>query len=454
MFDARPGKLLFERYEDVPPLVVDSLLFIEDRELLGKESPRHNPAFDGERLSKAWLLYIGRGLGMPLATEGGSTLATQIEKLRHSPGGRTSSPLDKLRQVTGASLKAYQSGPDTRAYRRDIVVDYLNSMPLAALPNFGEVRGLGEGLQAWFGLSFDDVQRSLLDRGITEQKVATYKAVLALLCAVREPTRFLVQDRAALEQRVDAYTRLLGATGVLSPELAERVGKSPLHFRTSPPVEGSGRAGERKAVAAVRTELLGLLNTPGLYDLDRLDVEVGSTIDVPLQSAVRRLLTDLRDPEFIAQHALTRKHLLASGNPADVTYTVLLYEATPEANLLRVHADSLDQPFDLNMGMKMGLGSTAKLRTLAHYLEVLAQLHEELTAHEADHGWWHAIPLPRGPSKSSSTTPRSASKIFCARRSNGSIRRSHERCPLRSRAWPPAARSTAQQPAAQQPPAQ
>ena len=382
MFDARPGKLLFERYEDVPPLVVDSLLFIEDRELLGRETPRHNPAFDGERLSKAWLLYIGRGLGLPLATEGGSTLATQIEKLRHSPGGRTSSLLDKLRQVTGASLKAYRSGPDTRAYRRDIVVDYLNSMPLAALPNRGEVRGLGEGLQAWFGLSFDDVQRSLLDRGITEQKVATYKAVLALLCAVREPTRFLVQDRAALERRVDAYTRLLGTTGVLSPELAERVGRSPLRFRTSPPVEGPGRAGARKAVAAVRTELLDLLDTPGLYDLDRLDVEVGSTIDVPLQSAVRRLLTDLRDPEFIAHHALTRKHLLAQGNPADVTYTVLLYEATPEANLLRVHADSLDQPFDLNTGMKMGLGSTAKLRTLAHYLEVLAQLHAELTTHE------------------------------------------------------------------------
>ena len=248
MFDARPGKLLFERYEDVPPLVVDSLLFIEDRELLGKESPRHNPAFDWERLSKAWLLYFGRGLGLPLATEGGSTLATQIEKLRHSPGGRTSSPLDKLQQVTGASLKAYRSGADTRAYRRDIVVDYLNSMPLAALPDHGEVRGLGEGLHAWFGLDFADVQRSLLDRGISAQKVAAYKAVLALLCAVREPTRFLVQDRAALEQRVNAYTRLLGATGVLTPEFAERVGRAPLRFRTSPPADGPDpRVGARQS---------------------------------------------------------------------------------------------------------------------------------------------------------------------------------------------------------------
>ncbi len=288
----------------------------------------------------------------------------------------------KLQQVTAASLRAYRTGPDTRAHRRDIVVDYLNSMPLAAVPDHGEVHGLGEGLHAWFGLDFADVQRSLLDRGMSAQKIAAYKAVLALLCAVREPTRLLVQDRAALEERLNAYTRLLGAAGVLTPEFAERVGQAPLRFRTSPPARLAGPASGRKAVAAVRTELLDLLNVPGLYDLDRLDVEVDSTIDVPLQSAVRRLLTGLRDPEFVASHALTGKHLLSQGNPADVTYTVLLYEATPQANLLRVHADSLDQPFDLNRGMKMGLGSTAKLRTLAHYLEVVAALHAGRTARD------------------------------------------------------------------------
>jgi membrane peptidoglycan carboxypeptidase len=382
MFDARPGELLFKRYEDVPPLVVESLLFIEDRELLRPGNPRHNPALDWDRLSRAWLLYFGRGLGLPLATEGGSTLATQIEKLRHSPGGRTSSVLDKLRQVTAASLKAYRSGPDTRAHRRYIVVDYLNSMPLAAVPGHGEVRGLGEGLSAWFGLDFADVQRSLQDRGMSAQKVAAYKAVLALLCAVREPTRLLLRDPAALEERLNAYTRLLGAAGVLSPEFAERVRRAPLRFRMSAPDRWAGAASGRKAVSAVRRELLELLDVPGLYDLDRLDVEVDSTIDVPLQSAVRRLLTDLRDPAFVASHALTGRHLLSQGNPADVTYTVMLYEATPDANLLRVHADSLDQPFDLNTGMKMGLGSTAKLRTLAHYLEVLVQLHAELTARD------------------------------------------------------------------------
>jgi membrane peptidoglycan carboxypeptidase len=173
----------------------------------------------------------------------------------------------------------------------------------------------------------------------------------------------------------------------------------------------------------VRTELLDLLNVPRLYDLDRLDVEVASTIDVPLQSAVRRLLTDLRDPAFIASHALTGKHLLSQGNPADVAYTVLLYEATPHANLLRVHTDSLDQPFDLNTGMKMGLGSTAKLRTLAHYLEIVAQLHAELTAGDARSSRWQRDPITAWARQIMESDPRSASRPSCSRRSSGSIRR-------------------------------
>ncbi len=42
---------------------------------------------------------------------GGSTLATQLEKLRHSPEGRTHSPAEKLRQIASATLRSYQDGP-------------------------------------------------------------------------------------------------------------------------------------------------------------------------------------------------------------------------------------------------------------------------------------------------------------------------------------------------------
>ena len=64
-------------------------------------------------------------------------------------------------QMTSASLRAYRDGPDTSAARRQIVVDYLNSTPLAARAGFGEVNGLGDGLYAWFGSDLEQVNRSL-----------------------------------------------------------------------------------------------------------------------------------------------------------------------------------------------------------------------------------------------------------------------------------------------------
>src|SRR6185503_11431726 len=92
---------------------------------------------------------------------GGSTLATQIEKFRHSPEGITSSPREKLRQMLSASVRAYHGSELTLAARRTIVVDYINGVPLTAVPGGGEVIGLGDGLAAWYGASFDDVNRWL-----------------------------------------------------------------------------------------------------------------------------------------------------------------------------------------------------------------------------------------------------------------------------------------------------
>jgi hypothetical protein len=45
--------------------------------------------------------------------------------------------------------------------------------------------------------------------------------------------------------------------------------------------------------------------------------------------------------------------------------------------------DNLDAPFDINTGMKMQLGSTAKLRVLAHYLDVAASLHGQFARLDA-----------------------------------------------------------------------
>ena len=119
----------------------------------------------------------------------------QLEKFRHSAHGRTDSPLDKFRQIVGASLKAYRAGPNTRAWRDRIIVDYFNTVPLAAAPGYGEIHGLGEGLYAWFGMQLADAVRALRTPGITIPKVRVYKHVLTLLISVRAPSVFLVEER-------------------------------------------------------------------------------------------------------------------------------------------------------------------------------------------------------------------------------------------------------------------
>jgi membrane peptidoglycan carboxypeptidase len=124
-------------------------------------------------------------------TGGGSTLATQIEKYRHSPEGRTGSMPDKLRQMVSATLRAYQQGEDTTEVRRQIVVDYLNTVPLSARTGFGEVNGIGDGLWVWYGRDFADVNRVLLGKLDAPGAALAYKQALSLLIAQRRPSHYL-----------------------------------------------------------------------------------------------------------------------------------------------------------------------------------------------------------------------------------------------------------------------
>ena len=161
LFSAQfPGRV-YDSFEAIPPLVVNSLLFIEDRYLLDPIQPNRNPAIDWGRFSRALVDQGVRVFNRHQSTPGGSTLATQIEKFRHSADGRTATPPEKLRQIASASVRAYLNGPQTMPARQQIVVHYLNSVPLAAQPGIGEINGIGDGLAAWYGRDFDDVNRIL-----------------------------------------------------------------------------------------------------------------------------------------------------------------------------------------------------------------------------------------------------------------------------------------------------
>ncbi|MDB5866193.1 MAG: rane carboxypeptidase [Betaproteobacteria bacterium] len=371
----------YKDFESIPLSVVQSLLFIENRELLDATYPTRNPAVEWTRFGRAigaqFMKIVDRDYDAP----GGSTLATQIEKYRHSPNGITGSVFDKLRQMYSATLRAYSTGPETAGARRRIVLEYLNTVPFAAAPEYGEVTGLGDGLWAWFGADFKAVNEALLRPPATngtelKEQARAYRQVLSLLIAQRRPTWFLGQGREQLAGLVDSYIRLAESSDIVTPALRDAALETKLAFRD----EGtSPRAYVRswKGATAVRNRLAATLETPRLYDVDRLDVKVSSTLDAEMQDAVTTMLKRLQDRSYVKSVNLGENRLLGTADPGAVLYTFTLYERGKEANYVRVQTDNSSQPFDTNEGAKLELGSTAKLRTLATYLEIISTLHEQ-----------------------------------------------------------------------------
>jgi membrane peptidoglycan carboxypeptidase len=382
----QPGRVI-QRFEDLPPAWVASLLFIENRELLDAAEPKRNPAVEWSRFALAVFSLVKPGGDGGAGSPGGSTLATQIEKYRHSSGGLTASAKDKLQQMASASLRAYQSGEDTTQARRQLVVTYLNTMPLSAKAGFGEVHGIGDGLWAWYGRDFAEVQRTAkAGNGAASDgraEALLYKQVLSLFISQRRPSHYLNAPIIALETVTNQHLRLLANAGVISPSMRDQALAIPLVRRAGRVPSPEGDFIAQKAANAVRTQLSGLLGN-SLYELDRLDLSVNSSFDGAVQRDVTRFLRSLRDPEQVKALGLDRKQMLGKGKPEDVVYSFNLHERGGARNLLRVQTDNLDQPLNINDGSKLDLGSTAKLRTLVTYLDVIDQLHQRLAGMSAE----------------------------------------------------------------------
>jgi membrane peptidoglycan carboxypeptidase len=327
-------------------------------------------------------------MGMPIQwirpgtrITGGSTLATQIEKYRHSPDGQTQGATDKLRQMVAASVRSYLDGQDTTYARRRIVVDYLNSTPLTARLGFGEVNGIGDGLWAWFGTDFNEAVRVLRSEPSKPAEIArraqVYKQVLSLLIAQRRPSYYLIQNRVDLEELCDSHLRLMASQGAIPAELRDAALATGLGFREDTPAPPEVSFIDQKASNAIRARLLGTMGVPSLYALDRLDLTVDTALDAPMQERVANVLGRLNEAEFTQELGLTGFRLLNnSAAAADrVIYSFVLYERGKDTNHVRIQADNLDQPLDINEGAKLDLGSTAKLRTLITYLEIIQELH-------------------------------------------------------------------------------
>ena len=410
-----PGNV-YRDYASVPPLIVNSLLFTEDRYLLDSAHPQRNAAIEWKRFAWAAFGRIVRPIVPHIKTGGGSTLATQIEKFRHSPRGLTDSASEKLHQMMTASARIYLDGPDTMKRREQVVTTYLNATPLASMQGYGEIIGLPEALWVWFRVANKDATRSLNsaphDAAQMAHKATIYREALSLILSARRPDYYLLDHRDRLEALTDRYLRMLSKAGVISPRLRDSALNEKLHFRTQPPPLAVSSFVTERAVDSVRNNMVSLLKLPNLYTLDRLDLKVQTTTDATTQAHVSDFLEHLSDPDFLKAQGMIGHELLGDADPANVTYSFVLYERRGDHSELRVRADSLNQPFDINSGAKLMMGSTAKLRTLATYLEIIRGLHEQLYQKTRAELWqvvgaaqdpltyWAATYLVRAPDRS------------------------------------------------------
>ncbi|MDD5390603.1 MAG: transglycosylase domain-containing protein [Gallionellaceae bacterium] len=379
LYETRYPRYAYPDFNAVPPMIANTLLFIENRELLDPNHPERNPAVEWDRLAQAVMEKAIQTVDPSRNVPGGSTLATQIEKYRHSPDGLTMTASDKLTQMASASLRAYLDGEDTRASRRRIVLDYLNTVPLSAAAGFGEINGIGEGLEGWFGMDFAKVNQLLMHPRNTPEEARAYKHVLGLLISQRKPSYHLLSGRKGLNAYADTHLRLLAAAHVITPAFRDLALREKITFQTSNGKKSAnGGFAENKAASTLRVELAGNLGVRRLYDLDRLDLKANATLHAATQRTVSDFLRRLSDPVVVEAAGLYGHYLLSPEN--DLTkpiYSFTLYENTEDGALLRVQADNLNQPFDINKSAKLDMGSSAKLRTLLTYLHLITELHDQ-----------------------------------------------------------------------------
>jgi len=374
----------YESFEQIPDLLVDTLLFIENRSLLDKDRPHRNPALEPDRFLRALAQVAIRELAGGDKPSGGSTLATQIQKFRHSAEGYTASYQDKFQQMMSASVRAYLDGKRTLDDQKRIVRTYLNAVPLSAVEGFGEVFGVGDGLHAWFETDFERANRLLELASTTGTRASTdtvdaqarvYRQALSLIIAQRRPSHFLRRAQDPLAELTDRYLHRLERRGIISEAFRDRVLQTSVSLEGPPVASREPSALEdEKLVYSLRTDLLEETDRESLYELDRLDLRARTTVDYDVQRSVERVLDRLRDPAFVEKHRLNRWRLLGDNDPSNVIYSFTLYERTPTTNKLRIQADTYDGPFNVNEGVKLNLGSTAKLRTIASYLQIVADL--------------------------------------------------------------------------------
>jgi membrane peptidoglycan carboxypeptidase len=200
--------------------------------------------------------------------------------------------------------------------------------------------------------------------------------------ALQRPTQYLIEDRESLNKRIDTFLPYMIEKEIIS----ERLGNASLSVELAFNDQGHNVAPlqnvfDFKAVDTLKAKLLKDFGMSSIYDLNRTDAHVVTTLNAQVTDRVARYLDKLSDHEFLEQEDLTGFRRVNPDLANDVTYSFTLYEKTDVGNVLRVQADTFDGEFNLNENSKLELGSTAKLRTLVTYLDIIEKLHLKYTSY-------------------------------------------------------------------------
>jgi membrane peptidoglycan carboxypeptidase len=135
---------------------------------------------------------------------------------------------------------------------------------------------------------------------------------------------------------------------------------------------------EQKTQNVLRTRLARTLGVKSNYELDRLDLTVKTTLDYGTQQAVTQALRELSEPDKARAAGIVGFRMLNEDiDLAPIVYSLMLFERGEKGNLLRIQTDNYEQPLDINEGIRLDLGSTAKLRTMVHYLELVTEIYQQ-----------------------------------------------------------------------------
>ena len=239
LYEARTPERVFESFDAIPPA---------DRQhpALRREPRPPRPAAPSSQPGRR-MVSAGQGDRLRHPRPAGTAGRGRSARARSPPRSRSSGTRGRdAPDLAGREAQADALGEparvsgrhDTLPARRQIVVDYLNSTPLAAAPGYGEVLGLGDGLWAWYGVDRSKTRPSAVrESGALRRRARAqaYRRVLSLLLATRRPYHYLIENRTALEEFTDCYLRVMAQRGRHRRPPARRRARAGLDFRQLEP---------------------------------------------------------------------------------------------------------------------------------------------------------------------------------------------------------------------------